>query len=193
MKNLRAARRYAVAFMEEVQDRPDFDAVANDLNGIGAMLQSSRELRLLLASPVVSEQKKLQVFDTLLKDRVAKPTLTFVRLLISKQRGDLLPEIVEQFAQLRDAKRGIVQVDVRSAVDLTASQQRTLQEQLDRYTKKKARLRLAVMPELKGGVLVRIGDTVLDATVRRQLEVLRDRFLAGHAREHTDQSGMQQS
>lgn len=193
MKNLRAARRYAVALMEEVQDRPDFDAVANDLNGIGAMLQSSRELRLLLASPVVSEQKKLQVFDTLLKDRVAKPTLTFVRLLISKQRGDLLPEIVEQFAQLRDAKRGIVQVDVRSAVDLTASQQRTLQEQLDRYTKKKARLRLAVMPELKGGVLVRIGDTVLDATVRRQLEVLRDRFLAGHAREHTDQSGMQQS
>jgi F-type H+-transporting ATPase subunit delta len=187
MKNLRAARRYAVALMDEVKEGPEFDAVANDLALIGSMLQGSRELRLLLASPVISEQKKLGVFDALLGTRVSEATMTFVRLLISKQRGTILPEIIEQFVLLRDAKLGIVQVDVQSAVGITASQQRTLQDRLDRYTRKKAQLRLAVMPELRGGLLVRIGDTVLDATVRRQLEMLRERFTTGHVVEDTDE------
>jgi F-type H+-transporting ATPase subunit delta len=187
MKNLRAARRYAVALMDEVKERPEFDAVANDLVVIGSMLQGSRELRLLLASPVISEQKKLKVFDALLGTRVSEATMMFVRLLISKQRGTILPEIIEQFALLRDANLGIVQVDVHSAVGITASQQRTLQDRLDRYTRKKAQLRFAVMPELRGGLLVRIGDTVLDATVRRQLEMLRERFTAGHVVEDTDE------
>jgi F-type H+-transporting ATPase subunit delta len=187
MKNLRAARRYAVALMDEVKERPEFDAVASDLTLIGSMLQGSRELRLLLASPVISEQKKLRVFDALLRTRVSEATMTFIRLLISKQRGTILREIIEQFVLLRDAKLGIVQVDVQSAVGITASQQRTLQDWLDRYTRKKAQLRLAVMPELRGGLLVRIGDTVLDATVRRQLEILRDRFTTGHVVEATDE------
>jgi F-type H+-transporting ATPase subunit delta len=187
MKNLRAARRYAVALMDEVKERPEFDAVASDLTLIGSMLRGSRELRLLLASPVISEQKKLRVFDALLRTRVSEATMTFIRLLISKQRGTILREIIEQFVLLRDAKLGIVQVDVQSAVGITASQQRTLQDWLDRYTRKKAQLRLAVMPELRGGLLVRIGDTVLDATVRRQLEILRDRFTTGHVVEATDE------
>ena len=189
MKNLRAARRYATALMAEVEGRREMDAVAADLSMIGSMLEGSRELRRLLASPVITGQKKMQVFDALLKKRVSDTTLMFVRLLISKHRGDLLPEIVEQFSVLRDAKLGIVQAEVRSAVGVTVAQRDTLQKQLDHYTGKKVNLLIEVAPELKGGLLVRIGDTVLDASVRRQLELLRDRFVTGHAPEKAGQSG----
>ena len=189
MKNLRAARRYASALMEEVEARREMDATAADLSMIGSMLEGSRELRRLLASPVITGQKKMQVFDALLKKRVSDTTLMFVRLLISKHRGDLLPEIVGQFSVLRDAKLGIVQAEVRSAVGVTVAQRDTLQKQLDQYTGKKVNLLIEVAPELKGGLLVRIGDTVLDASVRRQLELLRDRFVTGHAPEKAGQSG----
>ena len=189
MKNLRAARRYASALMEEVEARREMDATAAGLSMIGSMLEGSRELRRLLASPVITGQKKMQVFDALLKKRVSDTTLMFVRLLISKHRGDLLPEIVEQFSVLRDAKLGIVQAEVRSAVGVTVAQRDTLQKQLDHYTGKKVNLLIEVAPELKGGLLVRIGDTVLDASVRRQLELLRDRFVTGHAPEKAGQSG----
>ena len=193
MKNLRAARRYATALMAEVEGRREMDAVAADLSMIGSMLEGSRELRRLLASPVITGQKKMQVFDALLKKRVSDTTLMFVRLLISKHRGDLLPEIVEQFSVLRDAKLGIVQAEVRSAVGVTVAQRDTLQKQLDHYTGKKVNLLIEVAPELKGGLLVRIGDTVLDASVRRQLELLRDRFVTGHAPEKAGRSGVRSS
>ena len=193
MKNLRAARRYAVALMDDVEGRREMDAVAADLAMIGSLLEKSRELRLFLVSPVVSAQKKVQVFDALLKKRVSDTTVMFVRLLISKHRGGLLPEIVEQFSVLRDVKLGVVQAEVQSAVGVTSSQRNTLQEQLNRYTRKKVNLRLAVAPELKGGLLIRIGDTVLDASVRRQLELLRDRFVTGHAPEKAGRPGARSS
>ena len=189
MKNLRAARRYASALMGEVEARREMDATAADLSMIGSMLEGSRELRRLLASPVITGRKKMQVFDALLKKRVSDTTQMFVRLLISKHRGDLLPEIVEQFSVLRDAKLGIVQAEVRSAVGVTVAQRDTLQKQLDHYTGKKVNLLIEVAPELKGGLLVRIGDTVLDASIRRQLELLRDRFVTGHAPEKAGKSG----
>ena len=90
-----------------------------------------------------------------------------------------LGEIIEEFEALRDEKYGIVNVDVTSAIEFTPSQRKDLADELERYTRKKVRVRIAVDKAIKGGLVVRIGDTVLDASVRRQLEILRERFLSG--------------
>ncbi len=66
-----------------------------------------------------------------------------------------------------------------SAIEFTPSQRKDLADELERYTRKKVRVRIAVDKAIKGGLVVRIGDTVLDASVRRQLEILRERFLSG--------------
>jgi F-type H+-transporting ATPase subunit delta len=68
---------------------------------------------------------------------------------------------------------------VTSAIEFTPSQRKDLADELERYTRKKVRVRIAVDKAIKGGLVVRIGDTVLDASVRRQLEILRERFLSG--------------
>lgn len=174
MKNPRAARRYAAALLAEAEQHGLIDAVGADLEAISTIVRESRELRLLLSSPLVSPQRKGTVIDALLARRVNTHTLSFLHFLLGKHREGLLLDIIEQFAELRDAKQGIVTVDVRSAVSVAPPQEEELRSRLQNYTGKKVRLHMTVDPAVKGGLVVRIGDTVLDASIKRQLERLRE-------------------
>jgi F-type H+-transporting ATPase subunit delta len=179
MKNLRVARRYAGALMDVAEAGNIIDRTAGDLETIASALRGSRELWLLTQSPVVSPAKKAAVFRAIFGARIGRGTMDFIDLVIAKQREQHLAEIVEQFSLLRDEKMGIVSVDVTSAIEFTPSQRRDLSSELERYTKKKVRIRMTVDRAIKAGLVVRIGDTVLDASMRRQLELLKARFLEG--------------
>ena len=181
MKNIRAAKRYAQALMSVAEDLKLVDQTASDLETIDGLLKSSKELRLLVASPIVSMKKKEEIFDAVFASRVGASTLSFLQLLVSKKRESSLPEIIEQFNALRDEKLGLVTVEVKSAVEFTPPQEQSLQVKLEQYTKKKVRVRFSLDTQIKGGLMVKIGDTVLDASIRRQLERLRERFVAGDA------------
>lgn len=179
MKSVRVARRYAQAVMEIAEEQDALDSVAADMVAIGADLRGSRELRLLLSSPVIHEGKKKAVFRELWEARVNRITMAFLLLLARKQRESVLPEVIEAFSVLHDQKRGVIGADVRTAVPISAAQEKDLGARLMRSTGKTIRLRTIVDPALRGGLVVRIGDTVVDASVRRQLERLRERFLSG--------------
>jgi F-type H+-transporting ATPase subunit delta len=179
MKNTRVARRYAVALMSIAAETKSVDPMAADLQAMGATLRGSRPLRVFLESPVVSRPRKKAVVKELFGASVAAPVLAFVNLLIDKQREGQLPGIVEQFILLRDERLGIVEAEVVSAIDLSPAQQEQITQQLRQYTRKEVRIETHRDPSIRGGLLVRIGDTVLDASVRRQLERLREQFVAG--------------
>jgi F-type H+-transporting ATPase subunit delta len=181
MSNLRVARRYARALMMTTEQRKTVESVAKDLALIGTTLHGSRDLRLMMASPVVSPPKKTAVFNELFGKRVSADTLEFVRFLISKGREGLLPEVIEQYKAILDDSLGVVAVTVKSATELTTQQEKELQLQMERYTKKKVRVVISIDKAIKGGLVVKIGDTVLDASIRHQLEILRQRFVAGSA------------
>jgi F-type H+-transporting ATPase subunit delta len=178
MKKTRVARRYANALMSLAEELKVVDRLAADMEMVGLTLRGSREFRLFLASPVVSRPRKKKVIKELFGAAVAAPTFAFVNLLIDKQREAQLGEIVEQFAALRDERQGIVGAAVSSAVELTPAQQQEIKKRLEQYTRKNIRLQLVRDAGLRGGIVVRIGDTVLDASVRRQLERLRECFVA---------------
>ncbi len=179
MKNTRVARRYAQALMMTADSPEAVDAIAGDLERIGKPLETSRELRLFVASPIVPIEKKKRVFQELFGSRVGSTTLSFLELLTEKQREGLLPDVIEQYHALRDERYGIVTVDVAGAIEITPQQQQRLAEQLERYTRKKVRLRFSIDKALQGGLRVKIGDTVLDATIKHQLELLREKLAHG--------------
>lgn len=181
MKNPRAARRYAVALMNVSVEQKAVDRVADDLRTIGAVLAGSRDLRAMLGSPVIAPMKKKAVFEDLFANRVGKETLTFVHLLIHKNREAVLPELIEEFRALLDERRGIVNVDAATAMPMTPAQKSRLQQELERYTGKKVQLRLAIDPSIRGGLIVKIGDTVLDGSIRNQLVRLREQLLGLNA------------
>lgn len=179
MKNVRVARRYAMGLMMLSDEHRVTERTAKDLEMIAAVLQESRELRLLLESPVVASEKKAGVFTTLFGSRVGKETMNFLHLIIDKNREALLPDVIEAFRGLMDEKLGIVPVEVRTAAELTPAQEKHMQERLDLFTGKKARVTIIPDKSIKGGLVIRIGDTVHDASLRRQLELLRSRLVEG--------------
>jgi F-type H+-transporting ATPase subunit delta len=179
MAHSRAARRYAAALMGAAEEIKVADAVTQDLLMVGATLRDSRELRLLVSSPIVPASKKAGAFKALFASRVSPQTMVFINLLIAKQREGILAETIEEYMKLRDIQMGVVNISVASAVDLTRKQEDALRGQLERLTGKKVRLHVALTPEIKGGLVVRVGDTVLDASIKRQLEILGERFARG--------------
>jgi F-type H+-transporting ATPase subunit delta len=184
MRNTRVARRYALALMTAAEGQKAIEKVAADVELLNGLVRASRDLRLLLASPVISIPRKRAVLRELLKGKVHAMTLSFVELLTSKQREALLPDIAGQFAALRDDRLGIVNVDVTSAVDLTKEQQKSLAQALEQHTKKKVRVNALLDPAVKGGLRIRIADTVVDATVAHKLQRIRQRFVEGAALTH---------
>ncbi|MEW6509687.1 MAG: ATP synthase F1 subunit delta [Bacteroidota bacterium] len=179
MKNVRVARRYAAALMAVAEELHSVQSIDADLNLIERTVKASRELRLLIASPVVSPARKQGVIHALFDGKVGVATMSFLELLIGKQRESHIPGIVEQYRALRDDRLGIVSVEVTAAVALTPEQEKELAAGLERTMGKQVRLHIRVEGGIRGGLVLRVGDTVRDASVRRQLEILRERFRTG--------------
>jgi F-type H+-transporting ATPase subunit delta len=177
MKNTRVARRYALAFLKSTPDLTTAQKLAADLDLVRETVRRSREFRVLLSSPVVSVEKKRAILRQLFATKVREETLSFLDLLTEKRREALVPEVIEQFKVLLDEQMGIVNVDVVSAVDLTPPQQQAITKELERRVKKTVRLRMMKDAAIKGGLVVKIGDTVLDASVTHHLERLRQRLV----------------
>ncbi|CAG0933423.1 F-type H+-transporting ATPase subunit delta [Planctomycetaceae bacterium] len=184
MRSTRVARRYAQALMSAAEERSILEKTTADLTAIAGVIRGSRDFRTFLTSPVVSIPRKKSILQEVFGSTVSKETLAFLDLLVTKQREGELAGIIEQFHALHDLKMGIANVDVTTALELTAQQQKALQKELEQRTGKSVRLRVGVDPSIRGGLVVRIGDTVLDASLSHQLERLRERFARGAALPH---------
>ena len=179
MSNLRVAKRYASALMALTGEAKKSDAIANDLLTVQAAITSSKELRSLLASPVVPKDKKKAAVAEIFGTKVGSVVHGYLASIIEKRREDVLPEVLEQYFLLRDEQLGIVSVDVRTAVEFSAAQEKALVKQLESFTRKKVRVSFSLDKVLKGGFVAKVGDTTLDGSVKRQLELLRSRLKNG--------------
>ena len=165
MRNVRVARRYASALMAAGEEGKSLEAIARDLETVGRIVETSREFQLMLRSPVISPPKKIAVMQELFESRVGRETIIFMKLLVQKNREGYLPDVIEQFRALRDEKQGLVRIELSSAVTLSRDQRVRFNHVLDR--------------SIMGGIVVRIGDTVLDGSVTHQLALLRERMAEG--------------
>ncbi|HYE97150.1 MAG TPA: ATP synthase F1 subunit delta [Rubricoccaceae bacterium] len=170
------ARRYALALYEEAAQHGAADRVDGDMGMIAETLQGARELRAAIASPVVPRPKKEALLSRLFDGKVDDLVMRFVKLLVAKQREELLPEIVAAYVALRDERHGLIEAQVRTARPLGYDESRRLEQALAARTGKKVRLRLDVDPSLLGGLVVRVGDRVFDRSLRHQLGLLREQL-----------------
>jgi F-type H+-transporting ATPase subunit delta len=179
MASGRVARRYAVALLDVALEKKELDSVARDLELVRKTLAASRELRRVMASPVISRAKKRAVFRELFASHVGKETMSFFELLLEKDRETEFAEIAEQFPALCDEKLGVVTAEVTTAVPFPPDREGPLKELLERHSGKAVKFRFAVDASIRGGMVVKIGDTVLDGSVTCQLARLRERLIEG--------------
>ncbi|HZY10506.1 MAG TPA: ATP synthase F1 subunit delta [Bacteroidota bacterium] len=177
MSNFRAASRYATAVLAIAQELNKLDEVSKDFEYIERLIRDVREFSLFLKSPVIKTEKKKRLLSELFQGKLSDITFKFVTLLASKDREGILPDIIQQFYRLRDKRLGILNVKVRTAVQFLSGQEEQLMGQLERVLKKKIRVNYVKDSSLKGGFTVQYDDTVWDASVNHQLDMLRQKLV----------------
>lgn len=179
MTNQRVAQRYASALMELTNEQKNPSAVADDLLTVLTAVDASRELRNVLASPIISKEKKKAILRDIFKKKVGEMVLLYCDAMVNKGRENILHDILKQYFILRDEQLGIVRVNVKTSVDFSSAQEKKLQKQLETMTNKKVLVAFSVDKSVKGGFIARVGDTVLDGSVKRQLEILKKKLKEG--------------
>lgn len=178
MPTTKAARRYASALLELAKERQEIEPVLEDITLIHNTLEGSRELVLFLRSPVIKFDDKIEALDKLFSDKVGETVGKFIKLLARKDRVNLLDKITEAFIEAYKKYAGIITVEVYVARELNGSQKDALHESLERLTGKKVELNINLDESLKGGMAVRIDDTVIDGTIKHKLARLEESFLS---------------
>ncbi len=172
-----ASLQYANALADVAVQQRAADKVAQELAGFGALYAESAELRNFLSSPAVGAEAKHRVIEKLLA-RVggSKIVRNFLFVVMDHQRAHALPEIIAAFQEVIRQRQGITEAQVSSAVELSKAQKAEMEFTLEKLTGKRVEAKFSLAPELLGGAVVRVGDTVYDGSLRSRLNELRARL-----------------
>lgn len=167
------AGRYAAALFQAASAKSEEQKVQADLGSAHKLLLDAMGA---LRHPRVPPASKKKLLHDALGGKVGGTTLKFLELLVDKKRFELMVMVSANFAKLAAEKRGAAKAHVRTAAPLSADAQQQLAAKLKKFTGKDIELDVKEDPELIGGVTVKIGDWVLDSSLRGQLRRLKESF-----------------
>lgn len=169
-----ASLQYANALADVALEQGAAEPVQKQLAGFAEAYAESAELRNLFANPAVTGKEKHAVVEKLSARLGASKILrNFLFLLVDHHRTPMIPELAEAFRAVIRERQGIAEAEVTSAAELNDAQKRSLSQSLEKKTGKKIEANFAVDKGLLGGVVVRIGDTVYDGSVKHRLNEMR--------------------
>jgi ATP synthase F1 delta subunit len=167
-----AARVYAEALFEVAREKGKLDPIREQLTEFADALESDRELQVFFFSPYFSSAEKADGLKRAVSG--AEPELlNFLELLIDKQRMTEVFRVRRQFEELWKHENRRLDVTVTSAVELDPAVVEKIGEEIERQTGRKVELASTVDEEILGGLVLQVGNMVLDASIRTRLEKLR--------------------
>lgn len=176
MTEIERIEGYAAAIFEVAKAEGRLEQVEDELFRIARALEGSEELQDVLNDPRVPLERKHGVVHDLLEERVSPLSRVLVEFVVSLGRARELPAMVDRLVERAAAERNKVVAEVRAAVELDEETTARLEKALSEATGKQVEVRVVVDPSVIGGVVARVGSTVIDGSVRHRLESLRDRL-----------------
>ena len=173
------ARNYAEALLALARKASAAEEWAGLIHAVANAVEQDVTLRRFLAAPQVSAAQKNAVLGKGLAGKAPPMFVKFLQKLVSNRRQLLIPEIATEYGNLVDAAAGRVHARVTVAREISDQDQRTIAAQLSKALGKTVVPHVVVNGRILGGVVVRVGDTVMDGSVRRRLAVLRARMVSG--------------
>ena len=173
-----AARRYAEAAFQLASRDKELDAYGDGLDRAVAMLGDERVLG-VLRNPARPLRERIDLVDKVLAEVVPATVHRLVGLLVERGRIDRLGAVAAEYRRLLNRERGVVEAVATAAAPLTGDETEALQRKVAQMTGRTVDLRIEIDEALIGGLTVRVGDTLYDASVRGRLERLRSRLVAG--------------
>jgi F-type H+-transporting ATPase subunit delta len=166
------AQVYARSLFEVAQDQDKLDVVRDQIGEFADALGESRDLQTFFFSPYFSTEEKKQGLDTAL-DGADETVQNFLGLLIENHRMPALFRIRRELDRMWQEVNQLLPVQVTSAVELDEAVTSRIGEEIGRQTGRKVELTTTVDPDVLGGIVLRVGNSILDASIRTRLERLR--------------------
>jgi F-type H+-transporting ATPase subunit delta len=165
---------YAEGLFRVLQAEGELERVENELYHFGKTLESNHELRQALSDQSVPRNKRVQVIEEILEGKASPHTIGLVSFIVTQGRGRQLSQILDELSDLAAEARQHVVAEVRSAVSLDEKQRDDLAVALGKATGKNVEVKVVVDPSVIGGIVAKVGDTVIDGSIKRRLEQLKD-------------------
>jgi F-type H+-transporting ATPase subunit delta len=163
---------YARSLFEVAQEQDKLDTVRDELGEFADALNDSRELQVFLFSPYFSTKEKTEGLDKAVSG-ADETVVNFLKLLIEKHRMPVVFRIRAEYDKLWEEENKLLPVIVTSAVELSEDTVKQIGDRIAEQTDRKVDLQSKVDPDILGGIVVRVGNSVLDASIRNRLENFR--------------------
>lgn len=177
-KNDSAAGQFAQAMLELAIAQKLEDRVYQDLEAIKAVVQSMPTFKLFLKDPSLSETEKRRVIDAAFEGKVCETVLNALRVMNRHGRLGLLVETADEYHKRLDAHLGRVKVKITSAAALDAELTEEVRQRVGKALGKTPILESKVDPGIIGGLVLQVEDKLIDGSVKKQLELIKNRMLA---------------
>lgn len=171
--SLAVARVYAEALLDLGMAADSLSRIVDDLHAVRKLFDEDRTFREFFGSPRIDPIEKKRILAKAFGERLDRPVMGLLSVLVDKRREMVIDNIVDEFDRFRDLREGRVHAHVTSAVPLAEGLREEIRTRLEKATGKKVKVHERVEPRVLGGLLVKLGDRVLDGTLRRRLDRLR--------------------
>ncbi|WP_430884017.1 F0F1 ATP synthase subunit delta [Fusibacter sp. JL216-2] len=165
---------YAQALFEVAMELDSLDQIKDELGFINESFKTHPEFYEVFRTPKINKEERKDIITKVFDDKVSKEVMNFMKILIDKRRGTAISSIYNEYVDMLDDHKGVVKAVVESAVPLTDEEQKALTEKLAKVTGREVHLSSVVKPEVIGGIIVKIGDKVIDGSVRSRLDIMKD-------------------
>ena len=176
MGKSRATIRYAKALFQLAVEQDILEQSYQDMELLDAVCKESKELLLLLKSPIVKTDKKLKILEELFGSKINKVTMSFINIITTKKRESLLALVARSFIGLYKVHNKIETATVISAIPLDEALRAEVINFIEKQADKKVELTEKIDEGIIGGTIIRMGDKQLDASVSREISELRQLF-----------------
>jgi F-type H+-transporting ATPase subunit delta len=165
---------YAAALLEVAKAEGSLDRVEDELFKVARTLEANDDLRMTLSDQAIPAERRERVVEALLGGKASPITTALVDFVVAAGRSRNLPDIIDRLVARAAEERQEVVAEVRSAIPLDEDRRERLAAALSKMTGKKVALKVVVDPTVLGGVVARVGDTVIDGTIRHRLDQLKE-------------------
>lgn len=175
------SKRYARAFFDIAAEEKQLEKYYDELVQFSSIINQDNALREFLANPVFEQTIKKNVVEKIIsKLHLSDMTINFLKLLVDKKRIEALPDIATGYRQMADEALKKVRVNVKSAFPLSDEMQAYINSSLEKLTGKQVAITVEKDPALLGGIVIGVGDTLYDGSIKNQLNNMMN--LLGEAR-----------
>ncbi len=180
MVNRILVRRYTRGLVSSISDQDEFGVILRQLNDFEKFISSQKELQEILFKSVLPTSRKRAIGEEILGKKDFHPKVQrLLLLLIDNGRLELLPDILDFFPDLWNISQGISSFEISSVISLSDTQKKVLGDRLEKMEKRPVFLKYKIDPELIGGISIRQGNIIYDASLRGALTKLQEKILEG--------------